>query len=563
MKPWLAAAALLALVVLAYLPALHAGYIWDDDSYVTDNPLLTAPDGLRRIWFSAHTQSQYFPLVYTTFRLERELWGLNPFGFHLFNVCLHALNALLVWRLLRLLTVPGAWLAAAIFAVHPVQVESVAWVTELKNLESLFFYLLAVLAWLKFTDQAAVHRWWFYAMALVACLLALFAKTTACTLPAALLLVSWLRKEPFTWRRGALVLPFAAAGLAMGLLSMWWERHLGNYGAEVVSSLNLLQRSLLAGHAVWFYAGKLLLPVGLCFSYPKWTIDPRSPLQYAGLAAALAAAVLLWRKRKTWPPGALAGPIFFVAALSPMIGFIPNYTWLFSFVADHYQYPATIGLIACFTGLACSSKVVKSWAPAARAACAAMLLLVLGGLTWRQAAIYHDAGTLWRDTLEKNPASWLAQNNLGGLLASEGQYADALPLLREAVSLNPRYADALNNLGLTQAHLGNLDDAALQYRAALQLDPGLFGTWMNLGNVLERGGKVADALECFSRAAALNPTQAEPLRREANDLLALKRFAEAAAVCRQALQLAPDDDALRYDLGVALKAQGDRPAPAN
>ena len=219
---WLWAGLLVVAVIAAYQPAWRAGFIWDDDNYVTHNPLLTASDGLRRIWFSTDSPSQYFPLVYTTFRFERSLWGLNASGFHWVNILLHAGNAVLVWQLLRRLRVPGAWLGAAIFALHPVQVESVAWITELKNVQSLFFFLLALLAWTHFTatpsprtpdasPQTRLLPWAWYALALVCHALALFSKTTACTLPAALLLMSWLKHEPIRLRRLIEIAPFVDA----------------------------------------------------------------------------------------------------------------------------------------------------------------------------------------------------------------------------------------------------------------------------------------------------------------------------------------------------------------
>ncbi len=264
---------LAGLVVLFYWPALKAGFVWDDDKYVTDNPLLTAPDGWRRIWFSTHAQSQYFPLVYSTFRVERRLWGLNPLGYHLVNVLLHAANSVLVWVVLRRLAVPAAWLAAGVFALHPVQVESVAWVTELKNVESLLFYLLALLAWMRFLDlsEAGERRspptalsfhgrpGAYYLLAMGAFLLALFAKTTACTLPAAMVLVLWLRpcktgpgpasqtdrRGPSApWARALQIAPFVLLGAAMGLVSVWWEGNLGTYNEETNVSCGLGQRAL-------------------------------------------------------------------------------------------------------------------------------------------------------------------------------------------------------------------------------------------------------------------------------------------------------------------------------
>src|SRR6202030_1742433 len=204
---------LAAVTILAYRPAWNGGFLWDDDAYVTNNELLTAPDGLRRIWFSFDSPSQYFPLVYTTFRIERALWGLNPAGYHVVNVLLHVANALLVWRLLARLRVPGAWLAGAIFALHPVQVESVAWITERKNVLMGFFFLLTLLAWTAFVDDDTRRRWRFYCLALILYALSLSAKTTACTLPAALFLILWLQKKPINRERILQIIPFLLLGL--------------------------------------------------------------------------------------------------------------------------------------------------------------------------------------------------------------------------------------------------------------------------------------------------------------------------------------------------------------
>lgn len=301
---------LVLLALIAYLPALHGGFIWDDDLYVTQNSMLTDKDGLHEIWFSAHTQSQYFPLVYTTFRFERELWGLNPFGFHVVNVLLHGLNAVLVWIVLRRLLAPGAWLAAAIFALHPVEVETVAWVAELKSIESLFFYLLALLAWMEFTEHTGRPRWYYYALALVSFLLALLAKTTACTLPAAMVLVLWLRGQRFDWLRLVQLLPFLAIGLAMGLLTVWWEKHLGDYNESFGLAFSFMQRFLIATRALWFYAGKLIWPVNLTIIYPRWDINTASPAQYIPATGGIVVAIALWVWREKIGRRPIAGVIF-------------------------------------------------------------------------------------------------------------------------------------------------------------------------------------------------------------------------------------------------------------
>src|SRR5213080_2449637 len=290
-------ALLAAVTIFAYRPAWNGGFLWDDDDYIIKNDLLTASDGLRRIWFSLDSPSQYFPLVYTTFRLERAIWGLHPSGYHWINLLLHVANALLVWRLLASLNVPGAWLAGAIFALHPVQVESVAWITERKNVLMGFFFLLTLLTWIEFLEQQMTRRWRLYLLALVLYALALLSKTTACTLPAALLLIVWLQKSPINKQRLVQVVPFLILGIAMGLLTVWWERyHQGTRGA--LFAIGPLERLLIASRATWFYLGKLFWPSNLTFIYPRWHITPSSLFDYLPLLgiAGLCAAIYFTRR---------------------------------------------------------------------------------------------------------------------------------------------------------------------------------------------------------------------------------------------------------------------------
>src|SRR5256886_2660124 len=248
-KTCLLAATLSILTILIYHPAWHGGFIWDDDRYVTHNHLLTAPDGLGRIWFSLDAPSQYFPLAYTVLRIERSFWDLNSAGYHWVNIFLHLGNALLVWCILARLKVPGAWLAGAIFALHPVQVESVAWISELKNLLMGSFFLLTLLAWIAYVDPTSKHRRVLYVAALVFYLLALFAKSTACTLPAALLLILWLRKKPVGRRALLEIIPFVVLALGIGLVAVWWEKY--HQGTRMLVSLGPIDRLLIASRAVW------------------------------------------------------------------------------------------------------------------------------------------------------------------------------------------------------------------------------------------------------------------------------------------------------------------------
>jgi tetratricopeptide (TPR) repeat protein len=583
--PALLAGSLILLTFLAYLPALHCGFIWDDNLYVTQNPMLTDAHGLHEIWFSAHTQSQYFPLVYTTFRLEHALWGLNPFGYHLINILLHGLNAALVWMVLRRLQVPAAWLAAAIFALHPVEVESVAWVSELKNVESLFFYLLSLLTWMKFTEPAGRSPGHYYALALACFLLALFAKTTACTLPAAMVLVLWLRDRHVSAVHAAQMLPFLIIGVAMGAVSLWWEKHLGDYAQSFGLAFTFAERLLIAARALWFYAGKLAWPVPLSIIYPQWNINSTHPAQYLPVAGCVALAIALWIWRGKIGRGVIAGVIFFVAALSPLLGFIVEGSFHYTYVADHYQYTASIGLIAVFAALVWRCLAHRPAWPAFQAA----LLLMLGAATWARCAPYHDLESLWRDTLAKNPGSWMAHHNLGVVLFEQGRvddaltqyeqavalypngdaeqsdlgtallekrnYPEAIQHLKAALAINPNLFQALNSLGLAYDKTGDDAHAMACYRQALQLDPRALGTFLNLGNVLERQGKAEEAASVYRTAMERFPDQAEPFRRLAAIQSHAGQYSLAIQTCQQGLLSAPDSEALWLSLGNAYLAQ--------
>ena len=548
---------LLAMVtIVAYLPALRGGFIWDDDAYVTHNAMLTAPGGLSQIWFSAHRQSQYFPLTYTTLRLERALWGLNPQGYHAVNVLLHSINALLLWVLLRRLAAPGAWLAAAIFALHPVQVESVAWITELKNVQSTLFYLLALLAWVKFAEKPAVPRWSFYWLALLFHAFALFSKTTACTLPAAMWLVLWWRREAIGWRRILQVLPFLLLGVAMGLVSVWWEEHLGNYVPEAGVHFGFVEKGLIATRAVWFYAAKVFWPVNLTFSYPRWEINTRAPLQYLGLVGCMVVALLLWRRRHTLSRGVTAGVVFFVAALSPLLGFIPLYTFRYSFVADHYQYLACAGLIVPFAALLSNRMMSERLG---RVFCRCLpggLLLVLGVLTWKQSLIYADEETLWQDTLAKNPACWLAHNNLGVAFDKKGQTDEAIRQFQEALRLKTDNADAHYDLGNALGKKGQIDEAIREFQEALGLKPDFVEAHINLGMTLGKKGQTDEAIRQFQEALRLQPDYVEAHYNLGIALGKKGRTGEAIRQYQETLRLKPDYAEAHNNLGIALYRKG-------
>jgi tetratricopeptide (TPR) repeat protein len=556
-RDWLFALALVIAIVLAYQPAWHGAFIWDDDQYVTENPLLTSREGLRRIWFSLDSPSQYFPLTYTTFYLERPFWGLNPAGYHWVNILLHAGNALLVWQLLTRLRVPGAWLAAAVFALHPVQVESVAWITERKNVLMAFFFLLTLLAWVKFIGEKTARPWRFYLVALVCYALALSAKTTACTLPAALLLILWLERKPIGWRRLAQVGPFLAMGIGMGLVTVWWERyHQGTHGK--LFAIGWAERGLIASRAVWFYAGKLLWPANLTFSYPRWTISASDPAAYGWALATAALGVAVWRARRWAGRGVEVAAAFFAVTLSPVLGFIMLYTFVYSFVADHYQYVACLGPIAlAAAGMERGLGRMGKQTPFFQPVCCGALLVLLWALTWQQCGMYADSETLWRTTLARNAGSWIAHDNLGVAFDQKGELEEAIGQYRKALEINPGNLNAHNNLGKDLVQKGEMGEAVAQYREALEINPDFAEVRYNLAFVLARMGRAEEAIAQYRKALDINPAYVDARNNLGRALLQKGEVEEAIAQFRKALEINPAYMKARKNLGNALLRKGD------
>ncbi|MGZ5127311.1 MAG: tetratricopeptide repeat protein [Burkholderiales bacterium] len=547
---------LVAITMAAYQQVWHAGYIWNDDACLTANPLLTATDGLKRIWLTLDSPSQYFPLVYTTFRLEHAFWGLNPAGFHWVNISLHAANALLVWMLLRTLRIPGAWLAAVLFALHPVQVESVAWITERTNVLMGFFFLLTLICWARFMRKEQAGRWWLYVAALVFYAFALSSKTTACTIPAALLLMLWLKRKPIDLARVAQVTPFVILGVGAGMVSIWWERY--HQGTQTpLFAIGFGERVLLASRSIWFYLEKLVWPNELSFNYPRWPISLTNPADYLWLGITIAAALLLWFLRRYTGRSLEVAFVFFVATLAPVLGFIMLDTFRYSWVADHYQYMAALGPLALFAAgvdlLSQRFGRLVNWVVAIGGAA---LLVSLGTRTWKQGAIYADEETLWRATLATNPKSWLAHNNLGTVLARHGQTEDELLEYHKAIELDPDYAEAHYNLGNTLARLNQDDEAVSEYDKALALYPRLAPAHANIATVLMRLGRSGEAISHLREALALQPRDAS-LKRSLGDLLAREnKPAEAIENWKGALEIDPNDPGAAGTLGRALAESG-------
>jgi protein O-mannosyl-transferase len=550
---------LLIVTAAAYYPAWHGGILWDDDGHLTSAGL-RASGGLGRIWFEVGATQQYYPLVHSAFWVMDRIWGADTLGYHLVNIGLHALSAWVLAIILRRLAIPGAWLAAVIFALHPVQVESVAWMTELKNTLSGVLYMTAALAYLHF-DESRRRR--AYAIAIGLFALALLSKTVTATLPAGLLTVIWWKRGRIDWRRDVQPLvPFFALGLASGLMTAWVERtFIGANGADF--QLSLIDRFLVAGRALFFYLGKLVWPSPLIFVYPRWTVSQTVWWQYLFPIAAVAVTLVLWRLRsRTRAP--LAAWLFFAATLGPALGFVNVFPFRYSFVADHFQYLASIGIITLFAAAVVSAAARAKLRPnIVEGVACAVVALPLATLTWQQSRQYVDAETLYRLTLAANPSCWMAYNNLAAIALAKSpvDYHEALANVQASLQLNPANEAAHNNLGVILQRQGRHEEAAREHAEAIRLKPAYADAISNLGVDLAALGRIDEAMARYNEALRIKPLSAGAHQNIGLALQDLGRFDEAIAHFREALRIDPDYADAHDGLGTTLRRQG-RPEEA-
>ncbi|MFO1448856.1 MAG: tetratricopeptide repeat protein [Opitutaceae bacterium] len=583
--------ALLLVTLAAYWPALRGELLWDDAGHVT-RPDLQSASGLGRIWFEPGATQQYYPLLHSAFWLEHQLWGDATLGYHLVNVLWHATAACLFAGLLRRLSVRGATLAAFVFALHPVAVESVAWISEQKNTLSLVAYLAAALAWLRFEDDRRPAR---YAVATAWFVAALLTKTVTATLPAALLVLGWWRRGSVSWRRDVVpLLPWFGLGIAAGLGTAWIETtQIGASGGDF--ALGPVERVLLAGRVVWFYLGKLVWPAGLAFFYPRWTIDASTGWLWLSLAATVAVLGLGvgWSRRRE--RGLLAAALLYGGTLFPVLGFVNVYPFVFSYVADHFQYHASLVMIAFLTAAATRGFAWLAWPRWSGAVVAAGVLALFAGLTWRQSATYRDEFALYEASLAQTPDSWVARLNLGVALLDAGRTAEALPhlrradelkpdfpetlnslanaliqsgraaeaepLLRRAIALHPRFDAAHNTLGTSLMALGQTAAGVEAFRRAVDLNPHRVAARVNLGWALANSGRTDEALVQLAQARREEPENADAEYKSGLVRVLTRRMAEAEPHFRRAVQLAPGQAEYRQSLGLTLLDLG-RPAEA-
>ena len=548
--------ALLLATVAAYGPSLTGGPVWDDDAHLT-RPELRSVEGLKRIWTDVSATQQYYPLLHSAFWLEHRLWGDATLGYHLTNVLLHALAASLLALFWTRLGIRGGWLAAALFALHPVAVESVAWISEQKNTLSTVLYLVAALAFLSFRESRTARA---YLLAIAAFLAALLTKSVTATLPAALLVLAWWRSGKVSWRRDVLpLMPWFGLAAGMAAVTVSVERHVvGAEGAEW--ALGPAERLLVAGRALWFYLCKLAWPLDLAFIYPRWQLDARSLRQWTFPAGALLALAGLWlARRRSRAPIAVA--LLFAGSLFPALGLFDVYPFRYSFVADHFQYLASMYVFGgVAAGLAVLADRGRLFTTALRTA-GCVALPFLGVLTFREARNYRDAETLYRSILASDAQSWFAHHNLAMSLLERGQAEEALPHFEAALRANAKVPEIRIGLGLALSRVGRDDEAVATYEAALRADPKSADAESNLGELLRRAGRVEEAIAHLERAVAFEPRLAAARHNLGLALGQARRWEDAVRELDAALAVRPDRGETWSQRGIALVNLG-RPQDA-
>ena len=585
--------------LFSHWQAIGGGFIWDDDAHVTKEALRSL-DGLWAIWFKLGATQQYYPLVHSFFWFEHALWGDNASYYHITNILLHALACFILVAVLKRLSIPGAWVAGFIFALHPVHVESVAWITEEKNTISAIFYLATALFYFKYDEDRKPKT---YATALGFFVLALLSKTVTATLPAAFLVVFWWKRGRLSFKQDVLpLIPWFVLGAAGGYFTAWVERvFIGAQGADYQSAVILtpFTRVLLAGHVIWFYLGKLIWPAHLIFIYQHWSISASDPWDYVYTIGVFALLIVLvrfalkpWNGRApdTFSRAPLAGFLLFCGTLFPVLGFANVYPFMFSYVADHFQYLASLGIIVpVAAGLTLWVNQLSVENKGMSAAIGGVLLALMGFLSWMQCSMYADAETLYRTTIKRNPSCWMAHNNLGAILLNQGKVSEAQAQFEEALKIRPAYPDAQsnecsvlirtgryqealehgiealklresaeneNNCAIALADLGRTSEAINHYLIALKIRPNYIEVLNNLGNAYLGLGKRQEALSCYQTALKYAPNFPDAYNNIGLTLIGAGNVAGAIQSYEKAVSLNPNISAFHGNLGLAYSKAG-------
>ncbi len=569
------AAAIAAIVLVAYFPSINGRFVLDDDVLVTNNRLITGPSGLYLFWTTTKSMD-FWPATNSTFWLEWRLWGMKPTGYHLTNLILHILESLLIWIILRKLSIPGAFLAAAIFAAHPVNVESVAWIAQRKETMAMLFFLLSILWYLKAELSAAIGNlatdrsqggppqpicfssfilhpssfsFWYW-LSLAAFVLAMLSKGSTAVLPALLLgIVLYVR--PLTRRDLARIAPFFAVALMLAAVNMWFQTH---GSGEQIRNATFIERLLGAGGVIWYDVYKSFLPLNLVFIYKQWQIHVGNLLWWLPLSLAVIVSAVLWLNRNGWARPLLFAWGFFCVSLIPVMGLVDVGFMKHSLVADHYQHISLIGVIAlAAAGWCIWRRRLQGTNRSAAGAAAALAVFLLAFLTWRQSALYSDDITLYQATIAKNPDCWLVHDNLGNALLRKGNINEAIEQHELALKLNPDDAPTHSNLGYALLQKHRTQEAIEHCEKALRLNPDFLEAHNNLGNALVFAGRLEEGIEQYEYAVRINPDYVKAQCNLGNALLKADRLPEAADHLLQALKINPDLAEIHINLGTILE----------
>ncbi|HUB67273.1 MAG TPA: tetratricopeptide repeat protein [Candidatus Methylacidiphilales bacterium] len=559
-RDWFWGLALVLGVILAYAPVWPAGFIWDDEGFVTGNPCITGPLGLKEIWTTS--AADICPLSLTTIWLEYALWGLAPLPYHLVNVFQHAACTVLLWLVLKSLRIPGAWLGAALWALHPVQAESVAWITEIKNTQSTLFFLLSILFFIRYLQVKnggkPMGSGRNYGLTLLFAALAMASKSSTVILPAIFCLCAWWMEGRWQWRNLARVIPVCLMAIASFALSVWTQGLPSETDPGLKQTRTWPERLATAGDAIWFYLGKLLWPHPLTAIYPRWDIDTGQWFSYLPLLAVIIMLFVLRHKSDSWSRPCFFAFAYFVTALLPILGLVNMGFFHYSLVADHFQYLASMGPLALAgAGLARFFDLIipgKQWL---QGVLGAGLSLVLAALSWQRAFLYASPEKLWTDTLAQNPDCWAAHNNLGEGYLKTDQLDKALAQFQETLAINPNYAEAHDNLGDVYLRKGLVDQAISEYQRAAQIDPAFAGAHDNFGNALLRKGKVDEAIAQYQKTLEINPNFTQAYYNLGIAFLQKGLADQAIIQFQTALKLDPNYAEACNNLGAALLEKGE------
>lgn len=544
---WIALA-LIAIVV--HLPGISGESLPDDDRYISDNHLLTSWSGLKSIWLDPSALDQYYPLTFTSFWLEQKLWGTNLAGYHVVNILLHAAGTLLLYALLGRLAIPGAWLAACLFAVHPVNVASVGWVAERKNVLSGALMFASLLCWVRLFMEDRTHpawrRWGCYAPALGLFCLALLSKTATCTLPVVVLILIWWRTGRAAVRELLALIPAFIAAAAMGVVTIWAEAT-SSGAADAAFDFTVSERVLIAGRALWFYLGLMVWPFKAVMVHPRWQIDAGAWQQWLYPATFVAVILVAWLARRRTGRSPLAAILLFAVVLSPTLGLASFSYMQHSFVADHFVYLAgVIPIVVCASALAFGASRLSGKRGLASWVAAGVVVAALAGMTWKRSKVFADPRRLWDDTIARNPNSAMAYNCRGVVHNDEGNLDQALSDYSKATALDPEDPLPYHNRANILVKMDNYAAAIAEYTKAVGILTGADDLWESKVRraraiAYTKAGDLQGAIGDYSRLTELDPDSADVYVDRAAAFGRLGRYKLAIADCDRAIELSPEN----------------------